>query len=76
MQLAATIGAEMTAMQPPDRIHVGPSGDPHRPIRVALPERAPVDVTHDELVALQHEIRAYLLYPVPVSVARPSNSGG
>ncbi|MYV99123.1 hypothetical protein [Streptomyces sp. SID3343] len=66
----------MSAMQPPDRIHVGQSGNPHHPIRVAIPGRPAADVTHDELVALQHEIRHYLLYPVPAGVGRPSNSGG
>jgi hypothetical protein len=64
-------------MQDSPGAHVGPSGDPRHPIRVALPDRVPVDVTHDELVALQHEIRAYLLYPVPVpSGRRESNVRG
>jgi hypothetical protein len=76
MHKPASAGADMTVPQVDGRIHIGPSGDPHHPIRVAIPDRAPVDITHDELVALQHEIRHYLLYPVPASVGRPSNSGG
>lgn len=67
----------MAATDPPDRVHVGPSGDSHRPVRVKFPDREPVDMTTDELVALQHEIRAYLLYRVPAPpLGRISNSGG
>ncbi|MYS82761.1 hypothetical protein [Embleya scabrispora] len=63
--------------QQDDRVCVTESGDPRRPIRVKAPDRAPLDMTHDELVALQHEIRAYLLYPVPgPPLRRMSNSGG
>jgi hypothetical protein len=58
-------------------VSVGPSGDQHRPIRVKLPDREPTDMTHDELVALQHEIRTHLLYRVPTPpIGRISNSGG
>ncbi|MGC0415952.1 hypothetical protein ABIA38_001460 [Embleya sp. AB8] len=65
----------------PDRqdggAYIGPSGDPHRPNRITLLGRPLVDVTHDELVALQHEIRAYLLYPIPGPPSRRlSNLGG
>ncbi|MFI1382272.1 hypothetical protein [Embleya sp. NPDC020886] len=62
---------------PAPTVNVGPSGDPHRPIRVKLPDREPTDMTSDELVALQHEIRVHLLYRVPApSLGRISNSGG
>lgn len=61
----------------PVTVHVGPSDDPHRPIRVALSGGRSMDVTNDELVALQHEIRGFLLYPVSApSRDRFSNSGG
>lgn len=58
-------------------VHVGPSGDRHRPIRAALSDGRVMDMTNDELVALQHEIRTFLLYRVPPRpVGRISNSGG
>ncbi|WP_439673751.1 hypothetical protein [Embleya sp. MST-111070] len=60
----------------PVTVHVGPSDDPHRPMRVALPDRAPLNLTADELVALQSEIRRYLLYRVAASRGGFSNSGG
>lgn len=50
-----------------ESVVVQPSGDPSRPNRVTLPDRDPVNLTDDELVALQHEIRRHLLYPVPAS---------
>ncbi|MGC0423602.1 hypothetical protein [Embleya sp. AB8] len=53
-----------------ESVTVQPSGHPHRPNRVTLPDRVPVDLTDDELVALQHEIRRHLLYPVPATVGR------
>ncbi|MFI6585888.1 hypothetical protein [Embleya sp. NPDC050493] len=59
-----------------ESIHVDPSGKPNRPNRVTLPDRTPVDLTDDELVALQHEIRRHMLYPVPATTDRPAVSGG
>lgn len=59
-----------------ESVAVDPSGDPHRPNRVTLPGRVQVDLTDDELVALQHEIRRHLLYPVPAAVDRRAISGG
>ncbi|WP_268812519.1 hypothetical protein [Embleya scabrispora] len=43
---------------------------------MSLSDGRSFDVTADELVALQHEIRAHLLYRVASSRGRFSNSGG
>lgn len=58
-------------------IRVGPSGNEHRPIRIEVPGRAPLDVTRAELTALVHESRMYLMrtFPTP-PLDRISNSGG
>ncbi|MFE2868034.1 hypothetical protein [Embleya sp. NPDC059259] len=58
-----------------ETVHVGPSGDPQRPTRITLPDRVQVDLTDDEVVALQHEIRRHMLYPVPATIDRPAVSG-
>jgi hypothetical protein len=67
----------MIVTEHPDRVRVCPSDDEHRPIRIELPGREPVDVTRAELIALQRLAGAYLLrtFPAP-SVRRTSNSGG
>jgi hypothetical protein len=66
----------MAEMQSPDRVHVAPSSDGRRPIRVEVPGRPAMDVTRAELVQLQYAIRTYLqrTFPAP-SVRRESNAG-
>jgi hypothetical protein len=66
----------MAAMQAPDRVHVGPSGDGRHPIRVEVPGRPATDVTRRELVQLQAAIRTYLQRTFPAPSVRRERTGG
>jgi hypothetical protein len=60
----------------PNGIHVGPSGDPARPVAVQLGHTSePADLSRDDAWRLWHRLQAELVRTLPYPTSYPRSAG-